>query len=122
MTDRPPSTLLWVRSPPFSTVHLAESIRLAAMATALGETVRFLFVAEGVRAVVPGPEPFRYGPPIAKSLAGIVTPERPALVHGPSLARRGLDPGALRFDVPVAIVDDAEAARWVVRCGKVVPL
>jgi sulfur relay (sulfurtransferase) DsrF/TusC family protein len=114
--------LLWVRRAPFSTVHLAEGIRIAAMATALGTPLRMLFISNGVRALVAGQEPHRLGPPIEKSLQGIVTPEHPALVHRPSLDRRGIDPDRLAPGVPVQLIDDATAAEWILGAQRTVPL
>ena len=121
MTAEAPAVLLWIRRPPFSTVHLSESIRVAAMTTALGVPLRLLFIGEGVRALARGPEPYRYGPPIEKTLAGIVTAERPALVHGPSLDRRGLDRDSLVAGLALERVDDASAADLVLRATQGVP-
>ncbi len=118
--ERP--VLLWVRHLPHSTVHFSEAIRLAAMSTALDLPVRWLFVGDGVRAIVRGQEPYRYAPPITKTLQGIVTRERPALVHGPSLGHRGLDRSAVVEGLAVEEVDDEGAAEWVIRASRVVPL
>lgn len=115
------STLLWVRRPPYSTVHLAEVIRLAAMGTAMGDTYRVLFIAEGVRALVRPQAALRLGPPIEQTLAGIVTDERPALVHERSLVRRRLDRDSLVDRLPFRTIDDAEAARTIVGADRVVP-
>lgn len=112
--------LLWVSHPPHSTVHLSEAIRLSAMATALGSPARLLFIGEGVRSLAQGQEPYRYGPPLEKMLAGIVTAESPLLVHGPSLSRRRMSQGSLAAHLPVEVVDDATAADWLYRANKVV--
>ena len=120
MTDGA-STLLWVRHPPYSTVHLAEVIRLAAMGTAMGDAYRVLFIAEGVRALVRQQKPFLLGPPIERTLAGIVTEDRPALVHLPSLLRRGLDHDSLVDRTPLRPIGDAEAAATLARVNRVVP-
>ena len=114
------SALLWVRHPPYSTVHLTEAIRLAAMGAAMGGTYRVLFIAEGVRALVRGQEAFRLGPPIERTLAGIVTAERPALVHLPSLLRRGLDRSALVDSLPLRAIGDGEAAESLAAADRVV--
>ncbi|HLY77380.1 MAG TPA: DsrE family protein [Thermoplasmata archaeon] len=116
------SVLLWVRRAPYSTAHLSEAIRVAAMGTALGLPLRMLFIADGVRALVAGQEPHRLGPPIEKTLRDIVTVERPALVHAPSLRRRGLEPLALASGVPVRLIEDDEAAQWVLDAARTVPL
>lgn len=121
MTESRPETLLWIRHPPYSTVHLAEAVRLAAMGTALDEAYRVLFLAEGVRTLVRHQEPFLLGPPIESILAGIVTEERPGLVHLPSLLRRGLDRSSLVDRIPLRLVDDEEAAATLGRAGRVVP-
>ena len=114
--------LLWIRHPPYSTVHLSEAIRLAAMGTAMGSPYRVLFIGDGVRALVHGQEAFRLGPPIERAFAGIVTKERPAFVHLPSLLRRGLDRGSLVERLPIETIGDAEAARALGAAGRVVPL
>jgi sulfur relay (sulfurtransferase) DsrF/TusC family protein len=114
--------LLWIRRPPHSTVHFSEAVRVAAMTSALNVPVRMLFIAEGVRTLIAGQEPYRLGPPIEKLLKDIVTPERPALVHLPSLERRGLERGALVQGVPFRWIDDEEAAQWVVDAARTVPL
>ncbi len=116
------STLLWVRHAPYTTAHLSEAIRLAAMSSALGTTVRLLFVADGVRALVGGAEPYRLGPPIRRLLQDIVTDERPALVHAPSLERRGLSARDLEAGVALRLVDDDEAGRWIAEADRTVPL
>jgi sulfur relay (sulfurtransferase) DsrF/TusC family protein len=117
-----PGVLLWVRRAPHSTVHLSEGIRIAAMSTALDVPARVLFIADGVRALVAGQEPYRLGPPVDKMLRDIVTPERPALVHAPSLAARGLEPLRLDPGVPTRLIDDDEAAEWVLSSARTVPL
>jgi sulfur relay (sulfurtransferase) DsrF/TusC family protein len=114
--------LLWVRRPPHSTVHFSEAVRAASMATALNVPLRMLFIADGVRALVVGQEPYVLGPPIEKTLQDIVTAERPALVHAPSLARRGLDREHLAPGVPVRMIDDDEAAQWVLDAARTVPM
>ena len=114
--------LLWIRSPPHSTVHLTEGVRLAAMATALDIPVRWLFIGEGVRALVQGQEPYLYAPPLKRILAGIVSAELPALVHAPSLQHRGIEWGGLVDGVPFTAVDDAGAAEWLIGASRVVPL
>lgn len=114
--------LLWVRRPPHSTVHFSEGLRVAAMATALGTPLRVLFIADGVRVLVAGQEPFRLGPPIEKSLRDIVTTERPALVHAPSLERRGLERQRLAQNVPLQLIDDDAAAQWILDAARTVPL
>ncbi len=114
--------LLWVRHPPHSTVHFSEGVRVAAMTSALGTPVRLLFIADGVRALVNGQEPYRLGPPVDKSLRDIVTSERPALVHAPSLALRGLGPERLSRGVPFRLVDDTEVADLLLGSAHVVPL
>lgn len=114
--------LLWIRRPPHSTAHLSEAIRVAAMASALDVPVRMLFIADGVRALVAGQEPYLLGPPIEKTLRDLVTSERPALVHGPSLERRGLTLEGLVGGVALRIIDDAEAAQWVLNAARTVPL
>jgi sulfur relay (sulfurtransferase) DsrF/TusC family protein len=116
------TVLLWVRRPPHTTGHLSEAIRVAAMATALDVPLRILFIADGVRALVTSQEPYRLGPPIEKTLRDIVTPERPALVHGPSLEGRGLRREQLSPGVPFQLVDDDETARYVVEAARTVPL
>lgn len=121
MNDVPGLVLLWLRHPPHSTVHLSEAVRTAAMATALGVPVRLLFIADGVRALVQRQEPYRLGPPIEKMLSGVVTDECPALVHRPSLDRRGMDLASLVPGVPVEPVDDAGVADWVLQATRVVP-
>lgn len=118
----PGPVLIWIRHPPHTTAHFAEAIRVSAMATALGGPLRMLFIAEGVRALVRRQEPYRLGPPVDRALLDLVTPERPALVHAPSLVRRGLTPDELAPGVPVRLVDDAEAARWVLEADRTVPL
>ncbi len=120
MTEQDRYRLVWVRHCPHSTVHLAEAIRVAAMATALGSTARLLFIGDGVRSLVRGQEPYRYGPPIEKMLGGIVTREAPALVHGPSLARRRMTFESLVPELPVEEVDDARAADQIYRADTVV--
>ena len=122
MTEPERPVLLWVRSTPHSTVHLSEGIRLAAMSTALDLPVRWLFIADGVRALVGGQEAYRYAPPLSKTLAGIVANDRPALVHLPSLARRSIPWEALLEGLPLQPVGDEEAAEWVLRASRVVPL
>ena len=122
MSADAPSVLLWIRHPPFSTVHLTEAIRLAAMGTAMGSIYRVLFIGEGVRALVRGQEGFRLGPPIERMFAGIVTDERPAFVHRPSLVRRGLERSALVPQLPLEPVGDTEAARALAAAARVVPL
>ena len=122
MTAVASPVLLWIRHPPYSTIHLSEAVRLAAMGTALGSTYRVLFIGDGVRALVRGQEAFRLGPPIERIFAGIVTKERPAFVHLPSLLRRGLDRGALVAQLPLEPIGDAEAARALGTAGRVVPL
>jgi sulfur relay (sulfurtransferase) DsrF/TusC family protein len=114
--------VLWVRRPPHSTVHFAEAIRVAAMATALGTQLRMLFIADGVRTLSAGQEPYRLGPPIEKTLRDIVTPERPALVHAGSLERRGMERGTLAQGIPVQVIDDDETARWILDASRTVPL
>ncbi len=121
MSEPPPSLLLWIRRPPHSTVHLSEAVRVASMAAAFDRPVRLLFLAEGVRALVRGQEPYRLAPPLGRTLAGIVTPDAPALVHRPSLECRGLGPERLVEGLPVRFVDDAESADWLYRAGRVVP-
>ncbi len=121
MSEGAPFHLLWMSHPPHSTVHLSEALRLSAMATALGSPVRMLFVGEGVRALVRGPEPYLYGPPLDRLLAGIVTPEAPVLVHGPSLTFRRWSRGSLLPQLPLEVVDDEGAAEWIYRAKKVVP-
>jgi sulfur relay (sulfurtransferase) DsrF/TusC family protein len=116
------TVLLWIRRAPHSTVHLSEAIRVASMATALGVPLRMLFIADGVRALVANQEPYRLGPPIEKTLGDIVTRERPALVHAPSLSLRGLAPESLVARVSVRLIDDDEAARWVLDAARTVPL
>jgi sulfur relay (sulfurtransferase) DsrF/TusC family protein len=116
------TVLLWVRRPPHSTVHFSEAIRVASMATALDVPLRMLFIADGVRALVASQEPYRLGPPVEKMLRDIVTADRPALVHGPSLDRRGLKREQLSAGVPLQLVDDDEAARWVLDAVRTVPL
>ena len=116
------SVLLWVRRVPHSTVHLSEALRVASMATALNVPLRMLFIAEGVRALVAGQDPYRLGPPIEKTLRDIVTAERPALVHAPSLQHRGLEPRALVAGVPVRLIDDDETAQWILGAARTVPL
>jgi sulfur relay (sulfurtransferase) DsrF/TusC family protein len=114
--------LLWIRRPPHSTGHFSEAVRVAAMATALDVPLRMLFIADGVRALVAGQEPYLLGPPIERTLKDIVTVERPALVHAPSLERRGLAREQLAHGVPVRLIDDDEAARWILDAGRTVPL
>jgi sulfur relay (sulfurtransferase) DsrF/TusC family protein len=114
--------LLWVRRPPHSTVHFSEAIRVAAMATALDVPLRMLFIADGVRALVAGQEPYRLGPPIERALRDIVSAERPALVHAPSLERRGLGREQLDPGVPIQLIDDDEAAQRIVDAARTVPL
>ncbi len=92
------------------------------MTVALGTPVRLLFVGEGVRALVRGQEPHRLGPPIEQLLQGIVGPDAPALVHRGSLTRRSLRAGDLIEGVPLALIGTAEAADWLVRADRVVPL
>ncbi len=121
MTEPGAPLLLWLRHAPHSTVHLSEALRMAAMASALGTPVRLLFLSDGVRALVRGQEAHRLSPPIARSLLGVVTEASPALVHAPSLARRGLAPDELVEGVAVELVDDAGAADWLLRAGRVVP-
>ncbi len=121
MTNGASEVLLWIRHPPHSTVHLTEAVRLAAMGTALGDTYRFLFVADGVRSLLRGQEPFRLGPPMETMFAGLVSEERPALVHLPSLLRRGLERASLVAPFPLRIVGDAEAARALGDADRVVP-
>ncbi len=118
----PGPVLLWVRHPPHATVHFSEGIRVAAMASALGTPVRLLFIADGVRALVEGQEPYRLGPPVDKSLRDIVTSERPALVHAPSLGGRGLGPENLSRGIPFRLVDDAEVADLLLESAQAVPL
>ncbi len=118
----PAPVLLWVRRPPHSTVHFSEGIRLAAMTSALGTPVHLLFIADGVRTLVKGQEPYRLGPPVDKSLRDIVTAERPALVHAPSLAGRGLGPEDLSRGTPFRLVDDADVADLILDSAQVVPL
>jgi sulfur relay (sulfurtransferase) DsrF/TusC family protein len=122
MTASEGPLLLWIGRLPHSTVHLSESIRLAAMSSALDLPVRLLFVGEGVRALVRGQEPYRYSPPIEKLLTGIVSASSPALVHRPSLLHRGLDSSTLLAPVPAQLVDDHDAADWLIRARQVVPL
>ncbi len=114
--------LFWVRHAPYSTNHLAETIRASAMTVALGTPVRLLFVGEGVRALVHGQEPHRLGPPLEQLLRGIIAADSPALVHGDSLARRSILPAELIADLPVTVVDTDEVAEWLVRADRVVPL
>ncbi len=120
MTEPASFRLLWVSHPPHSTVHLSEAIRLAAMSTALGSTTRLLFIGEGVRSLVEHQEPYRYGPPIDRALAGLVTVECPALVHRPSLAHRRMTRESLASHLPIETVDDAGAADWLYHAEKVV--
>ena len=122
MNEAAPPVLLWIRHPPYSTVHLSEGVRLAAMGTALGSTYRVLFIGEGVRALVRGQEAFRLGPPIERMFAGIVTEAQPAFVHLPSLLRRGLDPSSLVSPLPFLPVGDGEAAAALRDAVRVVPL
>lgn len=112
--------LLWVRHPPFSTNHLAEAIRVAAMASALELEVTFAFVGDGVWALAAGQSPHRLGPPIGSVLRGIVTEASPALVDGASLAARGLTAARLVPDVPVRVVDAEELADRLVASDSVV--
>lgn len=114
--------LFWIRHAPYTTNYLGEAIRVAAMTGALGTPVRMLFVGEGVRALVKGQEPFLFGPPVTQLLQGIVTNSSPALVHRDSLARRALDAGELVTDLPTTMVSTDEAADWMARSERVVPL
>jgi sulfur relay (sulfurtransferase) DsrF/TusC family protein len=114
--------LFWARHAPFSTNHLAEMIRTSAMTVALGTPVRLLFVEEGVRALVRDQEPHRLGPPIEQLLQGIISPESPALVHRGSLAHRSIRAEDLIESLPVALIGTDEAADWLVRADRVVPL
>ena len=114
--------LFWVRHAPYSTNHVAETIRTSGMAVALGTPVRLLFVEEGVRALVRGQEPHRLGPPIEQLLQGIISPESPALVHRGSLAHRSILAGDLIEGLPIALIETEEAADWLVRADRVVPL
>lgn len=121
MNEVPRGVLLWLRHAPYSTVHLSEAVRVATMTAALGVPVRLLFIADGVRALVQGQEPHRLGPPIEKTLAGVVTEEAPALVHNGSLDRRRIPWSSLVPGLPVESVDDRGAAEWVLRTARVVP-
>lgn len=114
--------LLWIRRPPYSTVHVSEAIRVAAMASALDVPLRMLFIADGVRALVAGQEPYRLGPPIEKTLRDIVTAERPALVHAPSLERRGIGREQLAHGLPLRFIDDDETVQWILDASRTVPL
>jgi sulfur relay (sulfurtransferase) DsrF/TusC family protein len=114
--------LLWVRRPPHSTAHFSEAVRVASMATALNVPLRMLFIAGGVRALVAGQEPYLLGPPVEKILQDIVNAERPALVHAPSLERRGLVSEQLARGVPFRLIDDEEAAQWILDAARTVPL
>jgi sulfur relay (sulfurtransferase) DsrF/TusC family protein len=121
VTDPRGPVLLWIRHPPHSTIHLSEAVRVASMATALGIPTRLLFIGEGVRALARGQAPYRYSPPIEKTLQGVVTDEQPALVHLPSLSARGLGLAQLVDRLPIETVDDQLAAEWLVRSHRVVP-
>ncbi len=114
--------LLWIRRPPYSSAHFGEAVRLAAMATALDQPVRLLFIADGVRVLARPRAAYQLGPPVERILQEIVTEERPALVHAPSLERRGLAPADLVPSVPVRPIGDAEAARWLVEAGRTVTM
>jgi sulfur relay (sulfurtransferase) DsrF/TusC family protein len=114
--------LLWIRHPPYSTNHLAEAIRLGAMASALDLVPTCLFIGEGVRAWVRDQAPYLLGPPLAKMLQGIVTPSRPALIHEPSLRRRGLSTSRILEDLPTSLVGDEEVAEALWQADRVIPL
>ena len=114
--------LLWVRRPPHSTAHFSEAVRVASMATALSVPLRMLFIADGVRVLIAGQEPYLLGPPVEKTLQDIVTVERPALVHAPSLQHRGLGREQLARGVPIQLIDDDEAAQWILDAARTVPL
>lgn len=117
-----PGLLLWIRHPPYTSAHLAEAIRIMAMTTALGATVRCLFIGEGVRALVRGQEPYLLGPPLERLLLEIVTPENPALVHQASLEARGLGPERLISSIPWDPAGDQQVAEAIVSADRVVPL
>ena len=91
------------------------------MGSAMGGTYRLLFIADGVRALVQGQEAYVLGPPVEKTLQAIVTEDRPALVHLPSLLRRGLGRSSLVAGVPLLPVSDSEAAAALERADRVVP-
>lgn len=116
------SLLLWIRHAPHSTGHFAEGVRVGTMAVALGTPVRLLFIGDGVRVLAAHQEAYRLGPPVDKTLRDLVSPESPALVHGPSLDRRGLRDEDLAPGVPVRRIDSREAALAVLESSRTVPL
>ena len=117
-----PGLLLWVRHPPYTSAHLGEAIRIMAMTTALGSSVRCLFIGEGVRALVRGQDPYLLGPPLERLLQGIVTPGSPALVHEGSLQGRNIAPERLIPTVPWELVGEEGVAEAIVSADRVVPL
>ncbi len=114
--------LLWVRHPPYTTNHLAEAIRVAAMASALDAEVTLAFVRDGVWALAGGQAPHLLGPPIGSLLRGIVTAASPALVDRGSLTERGLAPARLTPEVPFRVVGAEELAERLAGSDRVVPL
>lgn len=114
------SVLFWVAHPPYSTNHLAEAIRAATMSGALDLEVSFAFVKEGVWAVVGGQAPHLLGPPIERTLQGLVTDRAPVLVDAGSLAARGLGPDRVLDRLPSRIVSATELAERLARADRVV--
>ncbi len=114
--------LLWIRRPPYTTAHFAEAVRVAGMAAALDQPVRFLFIAEGVRVLARGQAGYRLGPPVQRMLQEVVSEDRPALVHAPSLHHRGIARDDLVEGVAVRLIEDDEAARSLVEAGRTVTM
>ena len=112
--------LLWLSHDPHSTSHGGEAARVGAMASAFDIEVRFVFIGDGVRAVIAGPEPYRLGPPIEKLFGSHLTTDHPGLVDRASLRSRGIDADSLTQSVPLeiagpdAIAAAVRAADWVV--------
>ncbi len=114
--------LVWIRHPPHTTNHLSEAIRILAMTSALDIPIQCLFMGEGVRALVRDQVSHLLGPPLDRSLQGIVTPSNPALVHLGSLEARGIGPERISPGIPIRGVHDREVAEALAGALRVVPL
>ena len=116
------SVLLWVQRPPYSTNHLAESIRAYAMSSALGLLAQLLFTGEGVWALVKDQEGYRFGPPPETVLRGLLNEKTPAIVSIASLAARSISRDRLAGSLPLHFADDDEIAELLLRADTVVSM
>ena len=114
--------LLWLSHDPYTTSHASEAVRLGTMASAFDLDVQLLFIADGVRALVPNQEPYRLGPPAERLFGPLLTPERPGLVDLASLGTRRIDPAELPRTLPLRPLASAEVAEAVRSADWVEPL